>query len=215
MEKLLLALALIVLVSGCAKSSNDTNQVNNNQNVCNPDWKCSEWSACLNSNTQTRTCSDTNSCNTSAGKPSETQNCEYTPGVGDTSAKNDYSVKLMTFSKSGGTEAYARIECKVQTTNSTGFNAVNDVCSEIVDGSTVYKTLFKSISGIGAVISATYTFDFAKEITDINYPVDIKIYVGTGIASFCSSGLVVNATSSSLPADLKIFTFRAVPKQFQ
>jgi len=42
--------------------------------ACTESWTCGDWSACTNSQ-QTRTCTDANSCGTTAGKPSESQSC--------------------------------------------------------------------------------------------------------------------------------------------
>lgn len=42
--------------------------------LCIANWTCTAWSECVN-NTQTRTCTDENSCGTLTGKPSETQSC--------------------------------------------------------------------------------------------------------------------------------------------
>ncbi|OGI12568.1 hypothetical protein A3K64_01535 [Candidatus Micrarchaeota archaeon RBG_16_36_9] len=42
--------------------------------VCTESWSCTEWSACSNS-VQTRTCTDSSNCGTTASKPSETQSC--------------------------------------------------------------------------------------------------------------------------------------------
>ena len=41
---------------------------------CSPNWQCTDWSQCLDG-AQTRTCSDSNSCGVSTGKPSESQSC--------------------------------------------------------------------------------------------------------------------------------------------
>jgi hypothetical protein len=41
---------------------------------CSPNWVCSDWSACA-SGQQTRTCTDSNSCGTTAGKPAVTHGC--------------------------------------------------------------------------------------------------------------------------------------------
>jgi len=41
---------------------------------CNPSWSCTAWSNCANGN-QTRTCTDTNNCGTTTGKPAESQAC--------------------------------------------------------------------------------------------------------------------------------------------
>jgi hypothetical protein len=50
---------------------------------CNPDWECTSWSEC-NSGTQTRTCTDANSCGKSTGKPTESQSCSVnTPSCSD------------------------------------------------------------------------------------------------------------------------------------
>jgi PGF-pre-PGF domain-containing protein len=42
--------------------------------TCTESWQCTDWSTCTNSK-QTRTCTDANSCGTTAGKPSESQSC--------------------------------------------------------------------------------------------------------------------------------------------
>jgi len=46
---------------------------------CEESWNCSEWSDCSENNTKSRVCSDINECGTFELKPSETQNCLYTP----------------------------------------------------------------------------------------------------------------------------------------
>ncbi len=45
-----------------------------NDIVCVENWSCGGWSSCANSQ-QTRTCTDANSCGTTANKPSVIQNC--------------------------------------------------------------------------------------------------------------------------------------------
>jgi hypothetical protein len=42
--------------------------------VCSPDWRCGEWSQCVASQ-RARVCVDSNSCNTLAGKPAESETC--------------------------------------------------------------------------------------------------------------------------------------------
>ena len=46
--------------------------------VCTEDWTCDDWSTCSN-NTQTRTCTDANSCGTTTNRPALTQSCTVTP----------------------------------------------------------------------------------------------------------------------------------------
>lgn len=48
------------------------------QNICTPNWQCTSWSTCSNSN-QTRTCTDQNNCGNNNGKPILTQSCSLPP----------------------------------------------------------------------------------------------------------------------------------------
>ena len=43
--------------------------------LCSPDWQCTSWSSCNSNGKQARTCTDSNNCGISNGKPSETQSC--------------------------------------------------------------------------------------------------------------------------------------------
>ena len=45
--------------------------------TCTPNWQCSEWSACV-SGQQTKTCTDSNNCGVTTGKPVESQACTAT-----------------------------------------------------------------------------------------------------------------------------------------
>lgn len=45
--------------------------------TCAESWTCTGWSECSAGGTQTRTCTDSNSCGTENNKPNETQTCEY------------------------------------------------------------------------------------------------------------------------------------------
>lgn len=46
-------------------------------NVCTPNWSCTGWNQCPVSGSQSRTCTDTNVCGVSTGKPGENQSCAY------------------------------------------------------------------------------------------------------------------------------------------
>jgi PGF-pre-PGF domain-containing protein len=45
------------------------------QPACTESWSCTDWSTCID-NQQTRTCTDANSCGTTADKPVESQSCK-------------------------------------------------------------------------------------------------------------------------------------------
>lgn len=67
---LLLALVSLVLVAGCTAPAGSGAPTG-----CTVNWQCGNWSACSSAGTQTRTCTDTNVCNTTYGKPAESQTC--------------------------------------------------------------------------------------------------------------------------------------------
>jgi hypothetical protein len=67
-----------------------------NSYICSEDWQCGEWSDCKNG-IQTRTCTDSNSCGTSNGKPSTEQQCETTTS---TNLLTGFAVGVSDFAKS-------------------------------------------------------------------------------------------------------------------
>ena len=52
----------------------DTDELKN-QETCEPDWDCSEWTYCSQEGTQIRTCMDLHHCGVSENKPSEERSC--------------------------------------------------------------------------------------------------------------------------------------------
>ena len=48
---------------------------------CEPNWRCSGWSECINNEIMTRNCKDTNNCAYSYNKPIEQTGCEITSQV--------------------------------------------------------------------------------------------------------------------------------------
>jgi PGF-pre-PGF domain-containing protein len=61
--------------------------------ACTESWTCTDWSACANSQ-QTRTCTDANSCGTTASKPSESQSC--TVNKGETTVTTPVQTSILT-----------------------------------------------------------------------------------------------------------------------
>lgn len=47
------------------------------ESTCVENWNCGSWSECTEQGTQTKTCTDVNSCGTNKNKPSTTQSCIY------------------------------------------------------------------------------------------------------------------------------------------
>ena len=64
-KKSALLYIFIVIISMCFISADE---------VCNPNWDCTDWSECLG-NAQIRSCIDTNNCENNSAKPFENQSC--------------------------------------------------------------------------------------------------------------------------------------------
>lgn len=99
MNKAILVTILIgiLFLSGCVSSDSDSSNpltgestavVEKTESVCSPSWECTEWSTCDLSYLQTRTCTDTNYCNTQSNKPEESRYC--TPSDKCDVSRNDY-----------------------------------------------------------------------------------------------------------------------------
>lgn len=70
--------------------------------TCNPNWQCGSWSACTSSQ-QTRTCSDSNNCNTANGEPTLTQSCIVsTPTSNETYVYDNYYPIILSLSDNQG-----------------------------------------------------------------------------------------------------------------
>lgn len=63
--------------------SQNSVKVTSPEPTCNPDWECTSYGSCSPSGTQTRTCTDSNSCGTSEGRPQLSQSCTYDGGGED------------------------------------------------------------------------------------------------------------------------------------
>ncbi len=70
----MLAINSSTLDSNCTIEIEPTPTPSPSPTACVESWSCTDWSAC-SSGSQTRTCTDANSCGTAAAKPSETQTC--------------------------------------------------------------------------------------------------------------------------------------------
>jgi hypothetical protein len=56
----------------CTVTNTTTNSTNS---TCTESWTCGDWAICTSSGTQTRTCTDANSCGTTASEPVISQSC--------------------------------------------------------------------------------------------------------------------------------------------
>ncbi|MFH0893187.1 MAG: hypothetical protein V2A54_02025 [Bacteroidota bacterium] len=58
---------------------------------CAHNWSCSAWSSCVNS-LQTRSCTDSNNCGTTEGRPALSQSCSNTPASPETPSASETEV---------------------------------------------------------------------------------------------------------------------------
>jgi hypothetical protein len=100
------------------------NACNSEEQQCVPDWTCTDWSSCSDGS-QTRTCTDSNSCGTNDDKPSESKSCAV---CGDNECNGDESCN--TCSDDCG-------ECGETTTTST----TNSITSSVTDENTFQENI--------------------------------------------------------------------------
>jgi len=103
---LVLLLILTVFVSGCIGQTTPPTP------KCEPNWQCNDWSNCTRtgktSGTQSRTCNDLTNCNTTIGKPSESQTCTL-PAIA-TKELSEMSLQLSDFPSEGNWSLRSREE---------------------------------------------------------------------------------------------------------
>jgi hypothetical protein len=83
--------------------------------VCTPSWSCTAWSlansSCGTSFTQTRTCTDSNSCGTTSGKPSESQTATGTYCSSGWTCSGDTAILYNGTCVSGSCETSLSVDC--------------------------------------------------------------------------------------------------------
>jgi len=90
----------ILVGTSCCLDQNDNSICDNDETPkCTPNWKCSSWSDCSQTGTQTRTCTDENNCGVTTNKPTESQTC--TPP-----SKSWHTVTTLTSSTSKKTDTF-------------------------------------------------------------------------------------------------------------
>lgn len=94
---------------------------------CQENWQCSSWSpSTCSSGTQTRTCTDSNSCGTATSKPSESQSCTVQQSSGgSTGTYKSYLVISGTNSSIEVVKGFTKISCF--TVSNKGNIAANNV----------------------------------------------------------------------------------------
>ena len=72
---LFIFIGIIIIGSFFGDKNTQNSSKLSDENICTPNWQCTEWSECSQTGTQTRTCSDSINCGILTGKPKESQSC--------------------------------------------------------------------------------------------------------------------------------------------
>lgn len=190
--------------------------------ACVPNWLCSDWTACLNSQ-QTKTCTDTNGCNTDLGKPTTGQVCTMPPApapdTGGAPAHVQKHILVASIAPGGGPAV--RVIDPVSGKATAQFNAMaaNDrkgvnVAAGDVNGDHQADVIVGSGAGDDPIVKV-FTTSGKLQWSFNPYPTDKRIGVDVASGDIDGDGideiLTVPAKSSAL---LKIWKFNPAKKQF-
>lgn len=108
------------------------------ENICTENWNCGDWNSCSEQGSQTRTCTDLNSCGTTKNKPVTTQSCTYVEPQDTPECTNNDDCTQTCTNCDGGTYvcAYSSnllinqkcVECVTKFGCVNGYDCVNNSC---------------------------------------------------------------------------------------
>lgn len=163
--------------------------------VCSPNWSCGLWGTCANSQ-QARACADSNSCGTTAGKPSETQACQnelslkiFSPmlnkGLG-----RQYIASSEIINESNYIELGLLIKKDDETFNKHGALGVDDA---IVTIEATDSSQNKTLNGTGNVIKTIDDDGINKLFSYYHYHYEFKSS-GEHTVTFSANGMTKSVT---------------------
>ena len=156
--KITLVIILLIIYAVNANTSNISSQdseANLNSNTqesissnpsCTSNWQCTSWTECSTSGTQTRTCTDSNNCGTTKGRPAISQSCNYVYKMGDPIKAGDFTWKIT----------------NVYTTQKIGQDLMGTFMGTIADG----KYIVLSVEVTNNANSAKYLMDSFVKLID-------------------------------------------------
>lgn len=151
---LLFTLVSIVFVAGCTQSPSGSTIINktSQQTSCTPNWSCTAWSVCSSTGTQTRTCTDSNSCGITSGKPDEIQSCTPPATKKDVTISFSSSLKNSVTVSAGGQTAtmepsagdiFLQVDMTIKNNGYDKFNT-NPLYFELVVNNVAYTLNYNS-----------------------------------------------------------------------
>jgi len=179
------------------------------QKSCTPNWQCTAWSACGVNAQQTRTCSDTNNCGFTVGKPALSQSCGSTPTITVTSPTggsytNGQNI-VISYTASGldsSKQYIALITMRHPGDNCPGPNCIGGSFSLAQPCYTGSCTNVPVTNGNNSIsLSIPYTLSQSSGIYQVNFSVIDLATLGqegaTAVASTIGSGLITVSRSST------------------
>ncbi len=177
------------------------------ERICTENWNCEDWSSCSEQESQTRTCTDLNSCGTIKEKPTSTQSCTYVENCVEdwdcenwSSCVNESQVRVCTDLNSCGTienksneqqECENVDECLIDEDCNDGDFSTKEVCSGTPKKCS-HSTMTECITGDNyCPTNCDYSTDEDCELTD-----SIKIECGENI--WCYHDKVVETNDYTL-----------------
>ena len=157
---------------------------NDNTTTCTESWGCTTWSSCANS-VQTRICSDSNSCGTTANKPAESQSCTV-----QTPQNSSSSAYTLTCYSRGQT---------IPGGSSCGYD-----CCQACITSSGYTTLTQNCAGQSCTCNGGTTTPIEPSIISINSPVNGQTYYSGRVWLNVSLSKTVNSISYKLDSNSEI-----------
>lgn len=177
---------------------------------CEESWDCTEWSECSGLSTQTRTCTDLNSCGTISNKPIESQSCVRTDYevnqtetlsiyTNETVRINTTNLELNILGNSEVTGANITITRENNNTNIPGVRALTDFNIEVdeVLNNNINNTEFKVYydeSEIGNILESSLKLYYFNETSLIWQSLDSiinteKKYIIANLTHFSTYGV--------------------------
>ena len=112
---------------------------------CTPKWECTAWTECLPEGTMTRICTDKNNCRTTAGKPVESQLCNYVPPKTTTTQEKETEPETISGEPEPAPVEEPPVTETVVTDTSSGFGRITGMFFQNITGENKWV-------GIGIII---------------------------------------------------------------
>jgi len=195
------------------------------EGTCTEDWDCGDWSSCSEAGSQTRTCTDLNSCGTIKNKPLITQSCTYVePCTEDwncgswsecteqgtqTRTCTDVNLCGPTKNKPSTTQSCTYVEKSVINPNDIILDIIlpkeSYTVGEEISGE--YYLKYQGVAFTGVIMCTTPSNEFYKVKTTIeNLDSKVSGKIGSGIGSFSNSFSYTSSKEDTYTYSISVYS---------